>query len=154
MLSVVQTTAYVAFLRKDRAPTGVEKPLILQELLLCYSLLSATIPCMRTFVGAFRGHSLTLTDPSMPVHSSYELSNTYWLSTMVHSEATERGLSGIDATSGYELNQRPGQVSFDFSVEHRQGSQSLERLSSASDGSDRMIIRRDTRVCVERDGST
>lgn len=56
--SIVTTVTYFKYLRGSNLNIGAAPTVVWQEVLLCFSLISASIPCLRTFLWAFMSTGL------------------------------------------------------------------------------------------------
>ena len=133
---IAQIAAHVNF--EITGPTSLlaAPTLILQELTLCSSFITCTVPCLRSFVGAFNsgGTFGTLSKKG----------NSYALASMVpHS----RGRSTYSRTDPNQIRTRRDLAQHGVSVVH----DTRDDRSVASDGSEQMIIRRETRVAIQFD---
>ena len=85
------------------------------------------------------------------MNSSYGHGNSYQLRTIGSSRTPQAGIDSQRGTNTSNLRLRPDQTKYDVGVEHRQRRPAGEQDSLASDGSEQMIIRRDTHIHVARD---
>jgi hypothetical protein len=68
-LSVVGIILYIDFIRGGASSIGLVPVVVLEEVLLCMSLLTASIPCLKPFVWAFMSRRKFST-PTSPLHTS------------------------------------------------------------------------------------
>ncbi|KAK3642940.1 hypothetical protein LTR56_010537 [Elasticomyces elasticus] len=90
-IGISQAVAYTHFLKHhNRASIGLLPKLSLQRLWPMYSFISATIPCMRSFLGAFGSPRLAVISPGNTKQSGYGSQGTA-LSTLKRSFGSEKG---------------------------------------------------------------
>jgi hypothetical protein len=64
ILIAVYVTSYRSFFSHGRSNIGIVATLVWQEVLLCFALVSATIPVLKGFIGRFTTADLVCIDPS------------------------------------------------------------------------------------------
>ncbi|KAK6435711.1 hypothetical protein LTR95_008097 [Oleoguttula sp. CCFEE 5521] len=129
---IAQTVAHVRSGREARASIGSVPMLVLQEVTLCTSLITSTIPCLRSFVGAFSQGA------------------TYWgASAHRHEIALGSIKTGgrrghPNSKSANDFGMRPDTMRHGVSI----GRSRADQVSLASAESQQMIIRQETQVDV------
>ena len=113
--------------------------LILQEVLLCYSFMSATVPCIRSFLGAFFSPFQTL--PGF---------GTSFKTTTVNSIAL-RSMDKKVAPKTDEVPLRTDVAEYGVDIGHGPRRRTEDGDSVVSDGSERMIIRGNTEIQVRNE---
>ncbi|KAK5677177.1 hypothetical protein LTS10_010366 [Elasticomyces elasticus] len=150
VFGISQAVAYNHFLKHhNRASIGLLPTLSLQELWLMYSFISATIPCMRSFLGAFGSPRLAIISPGNTKQSGYGSQGTA-LSTLKRPFGSEKG-GDASARVSSKANFRPDGPFYGVDIRHEERKGAGDDNSLASDGSEQMIIRRDTQIHVERE---
>jgi len=114
-----------------------------------YSFISATIPCMRSFLGAFGSPRLAVTSPGNTMQSGYG-SRGIALCTLKEPFRGEKGRAALARVSS-KANLRPDGLFYGVDIRHEERKRAGDGNSLASDGSEQMIIRRDTQIRVERE---
>jgi hypothetical protein len=142
-----QAASYQTFLNDHgRASIGLVPTLILQELWLTYSFLSATVPCLRPLLGAFNSGALLMTAPG---GSSTQRSG--YASRSIALETFKRSFRGTESEVNRKTsagNLRPDEPFYGVNIGHDDQRVAGEGASLASDGSEQMIIRRDTQIRI------
>ncbi|KAK5731942.1 hypothetical protein LTS12_027194, partial [Elasticomyces elasticus] len=151
IFAIVQAVTYKRFLNGGRTSIGLVPTLALQEIWLVYSLLSSTVPCLRGFVGAFTTNGLIITTQTTMNQSNQ--GHSIALSLRKDGKRNRRGVDDdAFAHSLDKSNLCPG-VAYDVDVSHGNEWWTVadrgEQASVASDSSEQMIIKRDTRVDVQ-----
>ncbi|KAK3626087.1 hypothetical protein LTR22_023303 [Elasticomyces elasticus] len=150
VFGISQAVAYDRFLQDhNRASIGLLPTLSLQELWLMYSFISATIPSMRSFLGAFGSPRLAAISPGDTMQSGYG-SRGYPLSTLKRPFRGEKGRAA-SARVLSQANLRPDGPFYGVDIRHEERKRADDGNSVASDGSEQMIIRRDTQIRVGRE---
>ncbi|KAK5706032.1 hypothetical protein LTR97_001018 [Elasticomyces elasticus] len=150
VFGISQAVAYNHFLKHhNRASIGLLPTLSLQELWLMYSFISATIPCMRSFLGAFGSPRLAVISPGNTKQSGYGSQGTA-LSTLKRRFSGEKGREASARVSS-KANFRPDGPFYGVDIRHEEREGAGDDNSLASDGSEQMIIRRDTQIHIERE---
>ncbi|KAK3616427.1 hypothetical protein LTR22_027071 [Elasticomyces elasticus] len=150
VLGISQAVAYDRFLRHhNRTSIGLLPTLSLQELWLMYSFISATIPCIRSFLGAFGSPKVAVTSPRNTMQSGYGSRDTA-LNTLKKPFRGEKGRAALARVSS-KANLRPDGPFYGVDIRHEERRRAGDGNSLASDGSEQMIIRRDTQIRVERE---
>ncbi|KAK5735071.1 hypothetical protein LTR17_008407 [Elasticomyces elasticus] len=150
VFGISQAVAYNHFLKHhNRASIGLLPTLSLQELWLMYSFISATIPCMRSFLGAFGSPRLAVISPGNTKQSGYGSQGTAF-STLKRPFGSEKGGDASGRVSS-KTNFRPDGPFYGVDIRHEERKGAGDDNSLASDGSEQMIIRRDTQIHVERE---
>ncbi|KAK5739631.1 hypothetical protein LTR17_005115 [Elasticomyces elasticus] len=145
VFGISQAVAYNHFLKHhNRASIGLLPTLSLQELWLMYSFISATIPCMRSFLGAFGGPRLAVISPGNTMQSGNGSRGTA-LSTLKRRLSGEKGRETSTRMS-HKANFRPDGPFYGVDIRHEERTGAGDDNSLASDGSEQMIIRRDTQM--------
>lgn len=151
VFAIIQAVTYKRFLDGGRTSIGLVPTLAFQELWLVYSLLSSTVPCLRGAVGAFTTNGLIITNKT----TMNESNQGHSIAMSVMRSANRNRQDGADDAFAHSLdksNFRRG-VAYDVDVSHgmqrRTAEDRGEQASVASDSSEQMIIKRDTRVDVQ-----
>jgi hypothetical protein len=145
-LAIAQAAAYARFLSNGKASIGLVPTLALQELWLMYALISSTIPCLQAFVGAFTTNGLVIAGQTTIQVSRQGNSNSIPLSSL---RTNRSGASRAGVSNKKAVWPDPGL--YDVGVTHGANMRAADRgdgQSIASDGSQQMIIRRDTQIDV------
>ncbi|KAK5695097.1 hypothetical protein LTR17_024622 [Elasticomyces elasticus] len=153
VLGISQAVAYERFLKHlNRASIGLLPTLSLQELWLMYSFISATIPCMRSFLDAFGSPRLAVTCPRNTMQSGYGSRGTA-LSTLKRPFRGEKA-SAASVRVSSNANHRPDGPFYGVDIRRQERKRAGDGNSLASDGSEQMIIRQDTQIRVEREATS
>ena len=97
-LFIAYLMSYTAFREHGRPSIDAVDSLILQQVLLAYNLMSATIPCLKNFLGRFRtGDLVKLTESE--VMQSHDL-REYSLTSRSRSHGQSFALSSMDRQRG------------------------------------------------------
>jgi len=143
--------AYVRFLDGERASIGSVTTLVLQETWLAYSMISNTVPCLRSFVGAFTTNGLVVTRYGTTI--SVTKGSSIALNSLRRANNDDPDDIPIGLTHT-KKSLRPDMALYRVGITRgidRRAEEAGDVDSMASDGSERMIIRRATEVQVQFD---
>jgi len=143
LFSIAQTVTYLHFLESGRANIDLVPTLVLQELWLAYSFISSTIPCMRSFVGAFSGSRMMITTINPSVSTYARGGSGIALGTLKKSSRIKS--ANVTCVDEFGSDNAGYKVAVGQGRKRRNG----EGDSVASDGSEQMIIRCNTRIQVD-----
>ena len=156
-LSIATTVTYFQYLRGSRLNIGAAQTIVWQEVLLCFSLVSASIPCLRTFLWAFMSTGLVTVYGNSPITTSYGLGSQHsHQQSAVRSQRRDH-LQSEGHTFSSQL--RPDRHGYKVDVrsqnkkdgDHRD---SAEHGSVGSYGSEQYIIHHTTEFEIRRSPST
>lgn len=122
------------FVKNAPASVDAAPVLILQELTLCSSFITCTTPCLRSFVSAFSSGGV--------YGAATVKGGSYALQSM---KKGSNGRSQVSRREPEDMHMRGDSVHHGADAVHERG----DETSIASDGSEQMIIRRETRVAVQ-----
>ncbi|KAK3073972.1 hypothetical protein LTR53_003976 [Teratosphaeriaceae sp. CCFEE 6253] len=140
--------SYIDFLQHGRASIDSVDHLILQQALLAYALSSATIPCLKNFLGRFQtGDLARLSENEMTRYGTGSHSASQGQSYNMHSLDRE-GRSKKRASRSHFVKLQP-----DAAAEHSARVYAVQNdrdngMSVRSFGSDQMIIRKKTDIDI------
>jgi len=141
VLFIAQTAKTASFVNSDFAGSQAAPVMILQELTLCASFITCTTPCLRSFVSAFNSGASYGT--ATVKGGSYALQSI---------KKNSNNRSHFSRREPEDMHMRLDSVQHGAAAVHERS----DGTSINSDGSEQMIIRRETRVAVqyaERDKS-
>ncbi|KJX99137.1 hypothetical protein TI39_contig372g00002 [Zymoseptoria brevis] len=159
--SVAVTVTYFQFLRGGRNSIGIVNAVVWEEVLLAFSIISASFPCLRTFLWAFMSRGLmTMYGNTTTVSGSEQRS--HHTSVQLQSLNNKSG-SRLDSEPGIDGTTRPARLRpewFEYRVNvSGEGTKPKKKNSATgglaslsmrrSDDSDRMIIHQETSYRVE-----
>lgn len=125
---------------------SISAAIIFQQAELGYSLIAATIPCLRSFIKSFdTGLGLTVTYASNPYGSS-GYGGSYKMQSLAKGESIKSTIEPASAAVGF----RPDRTQNSTSIYHPNATPQ-EDSSVTSHGSQEMIIRRDVQWDVRTD---
>ena len=137
-LFVAYVASYGVYLRNGQPNIGIVVPLVWQEILLCYALISTTIPVLKGFIGRFTTIDLVRIDQSSSrSHNGRGYGGSYDMQPLDSAGRSKSGMKLRPDVLG------PQQQGITTVVQHGQG---LENGSIASFGSEQMIIHRKVEV--------
>jgi hypothetical protein len=152
IFAIGQAVAYQRYLMRDsNSSIGLVPTLTLQELWLMFSFISATIPCMRSFLNAFQSLNFAVTSPTNTKHTTHTGSQGIALESLKRTFHSAEAMNGMHRVPSTSTSFRPGTSSYGVEIRHEEPGLGEEGASIASDGSERMIIRRDTQIRVEQE---
>ena len=147
--SIATTFTYFKYLKGADLSIGMASTIVWQEVLLCTSLISASIPCLRSFLWAFMSTGL------MTVYSNGDTSKSYAygspgpskLCSQNHDEqpANQSGLR--PDVQGYKVDVQTGQAR---EKKKNDGQRASAENSIESFGSEQYIIHQTTEFAIER----
>ncbi|KAK4983106.1 hypothetical protein LTR50_007415 [Elasticomyces elasticus] len=159
-LFIIQTSAYLDFLQ-DGPSVDLAATIALQQILLCCSLIAASIPCLRSFLWAFMSNGLRTfnagNSTTTPSHSG-NVALTYI--NQNSTSGARQQLDGVavsnsknDVASNIrlrpDLQEHNANVSRGYHQDRKP--ESGEDASVNSEGSEQMIIRRNVEFEIRRD---
>lgn len=133
-------------LHHEQTPPNWSTILVLQDILLTYSFISATIPCVRSFLGAFFSPFL-----SFPGFARTLQGSTTGYSVALRSLSSKKDTVTSQANEDVHVLMRPDQARYEIQIRHSQSRRAEGTRSVGSDDSERMMIRRQTEVYVHSD---
>lgn len=150
--SIVTTVSYFNFLRSDENSIAISPVVAWQEVLLGFSLISASFPCLRTFLWAFMSRGL------MTMYGNTTVSHSDSRSHGASVQLRSMNKSHVSQTDGDGPRLRP-ERQLEYSVHVRGDASDHSRRKKAqhepymsrkrSDDSDQMIIHQETSYRVE-----
>ena len=156
-VSIGTTVTYFKYLSGSNLNIGVASTVVWQEVLLCVSLISASIPCLRTFLWAFMSTGLmtaygnsTLNYSDGPVsHTSRQQQSVMRSQIRDEPQANGRNFQSQlrPDTHGYKVNVQAPQAVTKKNDDHRD---SGEHGSVGSYGSEQYIIHHTTEFEIRR----
>lgn len=137
--SIAYLMAYSVFIRSGNRGVALSPPIVWQEILLGYSLMSTTIPCLKGFVSQFTTGGMGYTE---------DLSTGYGASYQMDSIKSKA--SALKSTTSGSLILRPDPVEYSAYAEYWQKT-NQEDGSIHTESSRRMIIQKHVSLTVRHD---